>query len=127
MVYSLESLILSFLYLFSTPQMPSKGLALFASLVLQSTWRSQHKIEDKVWLSTEHLNVSEAQKFKEKFIGSYMVLDTPPNVVRLHLSSQIQIHPTVNIEQVKPYHEPVPRQCVHPPGLQIVTDEGQEE
>ena len=68
-----------------------------------------------------------AWKFREKYIGPYMILDTPLNVVCLYLPSQIQIHLIVNIEQVRPYHEPIPGQCIYHLELVIISNEGQEE
>ena len=37
----------------------------------------KYKIGNKVWLLTDHLIMPGAKKFKEKYIGQYMVLDTP--------------------------------------------------
>ena len=87
----------------------------------------KYKIDNKVWLLTDHLVVPGAKKFRVKYIGPYMVLDTPPNAVHLHLPTRIWIHPIVNMEWIKPYHDPILRQHTHHPGLAIISDDGQEE
>src|SRR5438309_985780 len=75
----------------------------------------------------EHLKLSRAQKFQEKYISPYEMLATPTNTVYLHLLTQVHIHNIVNIEQVKPYCGPVKGKEVHCPGPIKVTEEGSKE
>src|SRR5437660_12802935 len=83
----------------------------------------RYKIGNKVWLSTNHLIVPGSKKFREKYVGPYAVLDTPSNAVHLRLPTRIWIHPTINIEQVKPYHDPIPGQHTHCSRPEVILDE----
>lgn len=86
--------------------------------------QNPYAIGDQMWLSTKHLKLSRAWKFKKKFISLYEVLDTPPNIVCLQLSAHICIHNIVIVEWVKPYYGSVPWQEIHQPWPIKITEEG---
>ena len=65
-----------------------------------------YKIDQQVWLATENLWLTHtSQKLSERWLGPYTIIGLAgPNAVKLKLSRSLQIHPIVNISQIKPYH-----------------------
>jgi len=68
-----------------------------------------------------------SKKLTEKWIGPYEVTHVTPNTVELKLPKTLQIHPVVNVSQVKPYLGPLPGQPVSRPSLIHVSEERNEE
>ena len=84
-----------------------------------------YKVGDKVWLSTMNLCLTRTSKKLSKcWVGPYVITKlVGNNTVELKLPRSMKIHPVVNISQVKPYKERLPRQPLQKPGPVIVTED----
>ena len=62
-------------------------------------------VGQQVWLSTEHLCLTHAlHKLSKRWLGPYTIISLAgPNGIELKLPKLMQIHPVVNVSQVKPY------------------------
>jgi hypothetical protein len=85
----------------------------------------KYQIGDKVWLSTDNLNVTRAsKKLTERWLGPYDITKIiGDNAVKLHLPKTMRIHPVVNISRVRPYKEPLEGQTSIRPGPVKVTED----
>jgi hypothetical protein len=68
------------------------------------------KVGDQVLLSTEHLTLlgetKRTRKFTERFLGPYRVKRVVnANAYELELPPQLRIHPTINVSQLKEWHD----------------------
>ena len=65
----------------------------------------EYTVGQQVWLSTENLHFTHAsRKLSERWLGPYTIICLAgPNAVELKLPKSMQIHPVVNVSQVKPY------------------------
>ena len=64
-----------------------------------------YEIGQQVWLTTENLQLTcTSWKLTERWLGPYTIIGLAgPNAIKLKLPRSLQIHPVVNISQVKPY------------------------
>ena len=74
-----------------------------------------YTIGQQVWLATENLRLTHAShKLTERRLGPYTIIGLAgPNAIKLLRS--LQIHPVVNVSQVKPYLEPMEGQTLYCP------------
>ena len=79
----------------------------------------------QVWLATENLRLTHtSRKLTERWLGLYTIIGLAgPNAVKLKLPRSLQIHPVVNISQVKPYLGPMEGQNPYWPKLVHVTED----
>ena len=82
-----------------------------------------YTISQQVWLATENLWLTcTSQKLTERWLGPYTIIGLAgPNAIKLKLLRSLQIHPVVNVSQVKPYLGPMEGQTLYRPGLVHVT------
>jgi hypothetical protein len=70
---------------------------------------AQFKVGDSVLLATEHLKISDAQfnkKLAHLFCGPFPIKAViNANAYQLELPNHMQIHSTVNISHLRPYHD----------------------
>ena len=68
----------------------------------------RYKVNDMVWFSVINLRIrhpSKRTKLLPKFIGPLKVIETVGlSAVKLELPKYLNIHPTISISQLKPYH-----------------------
>jgi hypothetical protein len=85
----------------------------------------KYQIGNKVWLSTNNLNVTCAsKKCTEQWLGPYDIIQTVgDNAVKLHPPKTMCIHPVVNISHIHPYKEPLEGQISIRPGPVKVTED----
>ena len=78
-----------------------------------------YTIGQQVWLATKNLQLTHAsQKLSERWLGPYTIIGLAgPNAIKLKLPRSLQIHPIVNISQIKPYHVLMEGQNPYWPGL----------
>jgi hypothetical protein len=85
---------------------------------------TRYKANDMVWFSVTNLRLrhpSRRTKLLPKFIGPLKVIETVGlSAVKLELPKYLQIHPTVSISQLKPYHPRVGA------GIPVIIDDQQE-
>ena len=76
-------------------------------------------------LSTDHLGIKgQSKHLKDHYIGPYPVIRmVGPNAVELVLPGHLKIHPVINTERLRPYHEPLSGQPVSRPKPVIVDKE----
>ena len=67
----------------------------------------EYTISQQVWLSIENLRLTHAsRKLSERWLGPYTIIGLAgPNAIELKLPKSMQIHPVVNVSQVKPYRD----------------------
>ena len=84
-----------------------------------------YTIGQQVWLAMENLQLTHAScKLTERWLGPYTVIGLAgPNAVKLKLPRSLQIHPIVNVSQIKPYLGPMEGQTLYQPGLVHVTED----
>ena len=84
-----------------------------------------YEIGQQVWLATENLQLTcTSQKLSERWLGPYTVISLAgPNAIKLKLPRSLQIHPVVNISQIKPYHGSMEGQTLNQPGLVHMTED----
>ena len=82
-----------------------------------------YTISQQVWLATKNLRLTcTSQKLTERWLGPHTTIDlAEPNAIKLKLPRSLQIHPVVNVSQVKPYLGPMEGQTPYCPGLVHVT------
>ena len=88
-----------------------------------------YTIGQQVWLATKNLQLTHAsRKLTEWWLGPYTIIGLAgPNAVKLKLSRSLQIHPVVNISQVKPYLRPMEGQTsYHPRPVHVTKDRDNE-
>ena len=76
-----------------------------------------YTIGQQVWLATENLQLTCAsRKLTERWLGPYTIIDLAgPNAIKLKLPRSMQIHPVVNVSQIKPYLGPIEGQTLYWP------------
>ena len=84
-----------------------------------------YTIGQQVWLAIENLWLIHAsQKLTERWLGPYTIIGLAgPNAIKLKLLRSLQIHPVVNISQVKPYVGPMKGQTPYQPRPVHVTED----
>ena len=84
---------------------------------------TDYTIGQQVWLATENVCLTRAsQKLTERWLGPYTIIGLAgPNAIKLKLPRSLQIHPVVNVSQVKPYLGPMEGQTPYRPRLVHVT------
>ena len=88
-----------------------------------------YTIGQQVWLATKNLQLTCAsRKLTERWLGPYTIIGLAgPNAIKLKLLRSLQIHPVVNVSQVKPYLGPMEGQnpyCPRP--VHVTKDRGNE-
>ena len=85
----------------------------------------EYTIGQQVWLSTENLRLTPAsRKLSERWLGPYTIISLAgPNAIELNLPKSMQIHPVINVSQVKPYHDRLEGQPSHQLGPVNVTED----
>ena len=70
------------------------------------------------------LRTCASHKLTERWLGPYTIIGLAgPNAVKLKLPRSLQIHPIVNVSQVKPYLGPMEGQTPYCPGPIHVTED----
>ena len=84
-----------------------------------------YTIGQQVWLATKNLRLTcTSQKLTERWLGPYTIIGLAgPNAIKLKLPRSLQIHPIVNVSQIKPYLGPMEGQTLYHPRLVHVTEE----
>ena len=84
-----------------------------------------YTIGQQVWLATKNLRLTCAsRKLTERWLGPYTIISLAgTNAIKLKLPRSLQIHPIVNISQIKPYLGPMEGQSPHHPGPVHVTED----
>ena len=84
-----------------------------------------YTIGQQVWLAMENLQLIRTScKLTERWLGPYTIIDLAgPNAVKLKLLRSLQIHPVVNISQIKPYLGPMKGQTPYWPGPVHMTED----
>ena len=84
-----------------------------------------YTIGQQVWLAMENLQLIRTScKLTERWLGPYTIIDLAgPNAIKLKLLRSLQIHPVVNISQIKPYLRPMEGQTPYRPGLVHMTED----
>jgi hypothetical protein len=81
-------------------------------------------VGDRVLLSTRNYPNLRQDKLHAPFVGPFKVLARPAAATaKLELPSTWRIHDVINIDQLKPYHEPTP--AAEPPGPVGTTKKGE--
>ena len=85
----------------------------------------KYTIGQQVWLSTENLCLTCAsRKLSERWLGLYTIIGLAgPNAIELKLPRSMQIHPVVNVLQVKLYRDRLEGQPSHRLGPIHVTED----
>ena len=99
----------------------------------QSRQNPKFKTGDQVMLSTAHYILAshsqrQARKFNPRWIGPFKIIESiGTNAFRLELPKNSRIHPTVNVEHLKPFipNDPssFPNRSVAPPKPLIIDDQ----
>ena len=84
-----------------------------------------YTIGQQVWLATKNLWLTcTSHKLTERWLGPYTITSLAgPNTIKLKLPRSLQIHPIVNVSQIKPYLGPMEGQTPYRPGLVHVTED----
>ena len=84
-----------------------------------------YTIGQQVWLATKNLQLTHAsQKLTERWLGPYTIIGLAgPNAIKLKLPRSLQIHPVVNVSQIKPYLGPMEGQTLYWPRLVHMTED----
>ena len=84
-----------------------------------------YKIDQWVWLATENLQLTcTSCKLSERWLGPYKIISlADPSAIKLQLPRSLQIHPVVNVSQIKPYHEQMEGQTSYQPRPVHVTED----
>ena len=82
-------------------------------------------IGQKVWLAIKNLWLTHTScKLTERWLGPYTIIGLAgPNAVKLKLPRSLQIHPVVNVSQIKPYLGPMEGQTPNRPELVHMTED----
>ena len=85
----------------------------------------EYTVGQQVWLSTEILCLTCAScKLSKRWLGPYTIIGLAgPNAVELKLPKSMQIHPVINVSQVKPYRDHLEGQPSHRPGPVNITED----
>ena len=85
----------------------------------------EYTIGQQVWLATKNLQLTHtSHKLTERWLGPYTIIGLAgPNAIQLRLLRSLQIHPIVNVSQIKPYLGPMEGQTLYCPGLVHVTED----
>jgi hypothetical protein len=82
----------------------------------QAKYHNQHRravtfnVGEQVMLSTEHLRLAGSEKrtpkLTYKYMGPFKIKRVVgPNAYELDIPAQLQFHPVINIDRLKPYHD----------------------
>ena len=84
-----------------------------------------YTIGQQVWLAMENLQLIHTScKLTERWLGPYTIIGLAgPNAIKLKLLRSLQIHPVVNISQIKPYLGPMEGQTPYQPGPVHMTED----
>ena len=74
-----------------------------------------YEIGQQVWLTTKKLCLTHTSwKHSKRWLGPYTIIGlASSNAIKLQLLRSLQIHPVVNVSQVKLYHKPMKEQTLY--------------